>query len=84
MPRRVPVQTESDRSDDDWPLTPSQIRELNRRIDDLNDRTRYLLVSAFTRRFVLYYNVSRDDWAANDPAGRTLFKRRPAAAAVGA
>jgi hypothetical protein len=74
--KRKPGQAE------DWALTASQIRELNRRIADLDNRTRYLLVSPFTRRFVLYYDVSRDVWAANDPAGGTLFKRRAAAAAI--
>jgi len=81
MPRRKPVETKPNQSEE-WPLTASQIRELNRRVDDLNDRTRYLLVSLFTRRLVLYYDVSRDVWAANDPAAGTLFKRRAAAAAI--
>ena len=81
MPRRKPAETKPDQTED-WPLTASQIRELNRRVDDLNDRTRYLLVSLFTRRLVLYYDVSRDVWAANDPAAGTLFKRRAAAAAI--
>jgi hypothetical protein len=82
MPRRALARTSAEGSDDDWALTQSQIRELNRRIADLEDRTRYLLVSAFSRRFVLYYDVSRDVWAANDPAGGTLFKRRGAAVAI--
>jgi hypothetical protein len=55
---------------------------LDRRIKDLDDRTRYLLVSAFTPRFVLYYNVSEDMYGMNDPAYATLFKRRAAALAV--
>jgi hypothetical protein len=61
MPRPKPVETKPDQSED-WPLTASQIRELNRRVDHLKDRTRFLLVSPFTRRFVLYYDVSRDVW----------------------
>jgi hypothetical protein len=36
--------------DDVHPLTPAQIRELERRLLDLKDRTRFLLVSAFTAR----------------------------------
>jgi hypothetical protein len=67
---------------DDPPLTPAQIRELDRRVKDLDDRTRYLLVSAFTPTFVLYYNVSEDMYSMNDPAYATLFKRRAAALAV--
>ena len=33
-------------------------------------------------RFVLYYNVSDDVYAWNDPQGGTLFKRRQAAALI--
>ena len=64
------------------PLSKSQIRELKRRIRDSDDRTRYLLVSAFTRRFVLYYNVSDDTFAMNNPSLGTLFKRKAAAIAI--
>ena len=69
-------------AEDDPPLTPAQIRELHRRVKDLDDRTRYLLVSAFTPRFVLYYNVSEDMYGMNQPAYATLFKRRAAALAI--
>lgn len=69
-------------TDEGPPLTRSQIRELQRRVRDLEDRTRYLLASVFTRRFVLYYDVSQDTYVTNDPALGTLFKRRAAAEAV--
>lgn len=49
---------------------------------DLDDATRYLLVSQIGPRFALYYNVSDDVYAMNDPRGATLFKRRKAALAV--
>ena len=71
---------ESDPVDDE--LTPAQIRELRRRMADLDDATRYLLVSQMGPRFALYYNVSEDVYAMNDPRGATLFKRRKAALAV--
>jgi hypothetical protein len=64
------------------PLTRAQIRELDRRIKDSMDRTRYLLVSAMTPRFVLYYNVSEDTFEHNNARHATLFKRRAAADAV--
>ena len=64
------------------PLTKAQIRELERRIKDSEDRTRYLLVSVFGPRFVLYYNVSEDTFGMNDPRYATVFKRRAAAKAV--
>jgi len=40
------------------------------------------IVSEFGPRFALYYNVSDDVYAMNDPGGGTLFKRRAAAVAV--
>jgi hypothetical protein len=58
------------------------MRELDRRVKDLHDRTRYLLVSAFSPRFALYYNVSEDTYGMNEPAHATLFKRRAAALAI--
>ena len=64
------------------PLTRAQIRELKRRIDDMDDQVRYLLVSEFTPRFKLYYNVTDDMFVMNEPKGGTLFKRRKAALAV--
>lgn len=71
---------ESDAVDDE--LTPAQIRELRRRMADLDDGTRYLLVSQMGPRFALYYNVSDDVYVMNDPRAATLFKRRKAALAV--
>lgn len=64
------------------PLTQSQLRELQRRLRDLDDRRRYLLISVFTPRFVLYYDVSSDTFGMNDPSLGTLFKRRAAAIAI--
>ena len=49
---------------------------------DLDDATRYLLVSRMGPRFALYYSVSDDVYVMNDPRGATLFKRRKAALAV--
>ena len=67
---------------DDPPLIPAQIRELERRVAELDDPVRYLLASRMTPRFILYYNVSDDTYALNDPKGATLFKRRKAAESV--
>lgn len=63
-------------------MTASQIRELKRRIKDMDDPVRYLIVSEFGPRFALYYNVSNDTFAHNDPAGGTVFKRRAAAESI--
>jgi hypothetical protein len=63
-------------------LTPAQIREIDRRVADLDDPVRYLLVSRMGPHFSLYYNVSDDVYAMNDPGAGTLFKRRKAAESI--
>jgi hypothetical protein len=62
-------------------LTPAQRKELLRRVADSNDPRRYLIISRMLpgARFVLYYNVSDDVYAWNEPGGGTLFKRLKAA-----
>jgi len=68
--------------DDDTALSKAQVRELRRRLADLKDPVRYLIVSGIAPGFVLYYNVADDVYAMNDPSHATLFKRRKAAGAV--
>jgi hypothetical protein len=62
-------------------LTQAQTKELLRRLADSNDPRRYLIISRMLpgARFVLYYNVSDDVYAWNEPGAGTLFKRRKAA-----
>lgn len=67
---------------EDSELSPSQARELERRIADLNCRTRYMIASVLDADFVLYYNVSEDTYGWNDPSHATLFKRRRAAQTI--
>lgn len=67
---------------DDESLSRAEVRKLRWRITDVDDPTRYLLVSQFGPRFALYYNVSDDLYTMNEPAHATLFKRRAAALAV--
>lgn len=80
--RSAPLQPPAIAEQEVAPLTRAQIRELERRIKDSKDRTRYLLVSVMTPRFALYYNVSDDCYGHNDPRYATLFKRRAAAEAM--
>ena len=68
--------------DDEAPLTKAEIRELRRRLADVRDPVRYLIVAEMGPRFALYYNLTDDVYAMNDPAHATLFKRRAAALAV--
>jgi hypothetical protein len=63
-------------------LSPSQLRELDRRIKDLDDRKRYILVSTLGPNFVLFYNVSEDTYGYHEPGHATLFKRKKAAQAI--
>ena len=57
-------------------------REIERRVRDSRDPVRYMLVSEFSRSFILYYDVSDDVFAMNAPDKGTLFKRREAAERV--
>lgn len=79
--KRIARANESD-PDDDFSLTKTQLRELKRRIADSEDPVRYLIEGGFGPRFRLYYNVTDDVYAMNNPAGGTLFKRRKTAVAV--
>jgi len=63
-------------------LTKEWLRELKRRVADLKDPVRYLLVSDLGRRITLFYNVSDGVYAWNEPKAATLFKNRAAAVAV--
>jgi hypothetical protein len=60
-------------------LTKRQMTEIKRRIADSDDPTRYVIISAFTKRFCLYYRVSDGDFIMNEIP---LFKRRAEAVAV--
>jgi hypothetical protein len=72
-----------DRSDtDDEPISPKLARELARQIKEIHDPTRYVIVSAFSRRFLLYYDVCADSYPMNNLESATLFKRRSVAEAV--
>jgi hypothetical protein len=68
--------------DDDAQLSPEWIKELDRRVKDSRDPVRYVLVSEFSRKFILYYDVSTDTFAMNIPNRGTLFKRREIAESV--
>src|SRR5262245_653759 len=67
---------------EDHRLSPEWIRELKRRVKDSRDPVRYMLVSEFSRKFILYYDVTTNTFAMNDPSRGTLFKRREIAESV--
>ncbi len=79
---RNTVRAVSKSPEDEPPLSREWEREIARRVRDLDDPLRYMLVSEFSRRFILYYDVTSDTFAMNNPAQGTLFKRRQAAESV--
>ena len=64
------------------PLTREQLRSIKRSLRDLDDPTRYFLVSDFGAGFKLYYEISDGVYVMNEPARATLFKTRAAAQPV--
>jgi hypothetical protein len=80
--RKQAPRTQGPGDDEDPPLTPAQKRALERHVKDVEDRTRYLLVSATLPGISLYYRVQDDSWSFDDPTTATLFKRRVAAKAI--
>ena len=79
--KQVPLSQGADDGEDP-PLTPAQRRALARHVKDMEDRTRYLLVSATLPGISLYYMVQSDSWSFDDPTTATLFKRRASAKAI--
>jgi hypothetical protein len=63
-------------------LLKQQRREIDRRVSDVEDRARFILVNPLGPRSTLYYNVSDDCYALNEARSATLFKRRQAATAI--
>ena len=80
--RKQAPKTQRPGADEDPPLTPAQRRALDRHVKDMEDRTRYLLVSATLPGISLYYLVQEDSWVFDDPTTATLFKRRASAKAI--
>ena len=82
-PRRIKTGVTADPTEDDFPPpTKAQIAELKRRIAEMDDPTRYLIVSAFSRRHVLYYDAGTDCYVMNRPEDGTVFKYHAVAKAA--
>jgi len=67
---------------EDWELSKAQIREIERRVRDLDDPRRFVLASELLPSFVLYYDVSNNVYVMNDLSAATVFKKRKAAVAI--
>jgi hypothetical protein len=61
--------------DEDWELSKAQIRELKRRVRDIDDPRRFVLASELLPSFVLYYDVSNNVYVMNDLSAATVFKK---------
>ncbi len=68
--------------DEDWKLSKAQIREIERRVREMNDPRRFVLASELLPSFVLYYDVSDNAYLMNDLSAATVFKKRKAARAI--
>jgi hypothetical protein len=64
------------------PISKREIRILKRRLDDSQDRTRYLLISRFAPGHTMYFNISEGSFSLNNPLDATIFKRRPTARVI--
>jgi len=80
--RGIKARTSETSSNREEPLSREWLKEIRRRVKDSEDPIRYVIASEMSRRFVLYYNVSSDSFAYNNPEGGTLFKRREIAERV--
>ena len=80
---KVPDKKFDDISEQDLELTQDQIRELKRRIKDLENLVRYVIYSDIipNGRWRLFLNISDDTWC-DDINTATLFKRQPIAKVV--
>ncbi len=73
----------SDEELEPTPLSDEDVEELNRRIADLEDPTRYMIRSDLgnSGSFILWYDVTDSTWCSDQITG-TMFKREDQAEAV--
>ena len=77
------MKRERPKADDEFPpLTKRQLAELERRMADMMNPTRYVIVSAFSPSFSLFYCPSDGVFVMNEIPDAALFKRKAEALAV--
>ena len=74
---------ERPKPDDDFPpLSKGQVAELQRRVADMKDPKRFVIVSFFVPNFSLFYCPADGVFAMNEIPEAALFKRKTEALAV--
>ena len=74
---------EPSKVDEDFPpLTKRQLAELNRRVADMEDPKRFVIVSPFLPKFCLFYCPADGVFVMNEIPEAALFKRKAEALAV--
>jgi hypothetical protein len=77
------VQHKRPKADEEFPpLTKRQVAELERRMADMMDPTRYVIVSSFQLNISLFYCPSDGVFVMNEIPEAALFKRKAEAPAV--
>lgn len=67
---------------DDWPMSKRYLAILKKRIADLDNPVRYVIVSPFSKKFCLYYAPADCNFAMNEITPGCLFKRKAEAQAI--
>lgn len=78
----IDAKTRRDEADNAPPLSRTQRAELDRRLRDMKDPTRYVIVSPLFRRLTTLYDVASGNFAMGHWTESCLFKRRAEAEAV--
>ena len=76
------VRQEEERNARVPPLSKAAIAELDRRVKDLDDPTRYVIASAWTRKHVAFYDIEQSVYVGGEIRPACLFRRRADAEAV--
>ncbi len=77
------MKCEHPKPDDEFPpLSKRQLAELKRRVADMKDPTRYVIVSSFLPTFSLFYCPSDGVFTMNEIPETACFKRKAEALAV--
>ena len=66
-PRKAHPQDQDDPDADPWEMSPREVKEIRRRVADMKDKTRYMLVAPLLPGSMMYYDISTDCYIWNNP-----------------